>query len=549
MKQARSILASLVLFALLAGLTFVLPSMSFASDADADFVADVLEPASAEPDATEPKLLDVEYIDEFCVKRAAQNCILLEAKTTELKEGWYVVRDNVELKNTLTLEGNVRVVLQNGSTLTATKGIVAKKDATLTVYGQQDATGKLVVHKGIKLKLTNEQKAEEREALKRELELNPNYKAPEPQLLFVQPCLNVVAGDRAPKPEDNEPPVDEAAAKEREAHAPREVAAPKLDQQLLAKKYLVIRPITKHSLHMDGDFLVIEDGHFTCTVCDGWFEDEECHCIVVKPEPDAASDVAADVASATAVAEQESAQGTTQEPMLSTLSAGSEDESSSELSNGTSAQNSSTESGPTLSPETEETADGAESNKTVTVTFDANGGSGTMESMEVVAGQSFTLPECTFDPPEGMEFSTWSLGKPGSTVSIPASITVKAWWKQASSSGESGDSGSGGQSSSDTGNSGIQPSDGTPSSSTGDSGSSSTQSGSTATQLNSPTTQSNSGSTNTSSGSNTSTSGSSSQSSAASKHPATGDSAAPYGVALACIMVGATLVLVGKVQA
>lgn len=498
MKQTRSILASLVVLSLLVGMAFVWTGASFAN---------VLELTDAESNAAGQESFDVEYIDEYCVPCLAQYCTSIDANTTELNEGWYVVRENVELKTALTIEGNVFVVLQNGCTLTASKGIEAKKDAKLSVYGQQDATGKLVVHKGIKLKLTAEQKAEAREALACELELNPNYKAPEPQILCVQPCLRVVAGDRAPKPEDSEPPVDEVAAKERESHAPREVAAPKLNQELLAKNYLVICPITQHALRMDGDFLVVEDDHFTCTVCDGWFEDEDCHYIILKPEPNPEFD---------AVAESQLAL---------------EQESEQESSDGATSENGSSALGSTTSSDAED-ASGTGSDKMVTVTFDANGGSGTMAPMEVEVGKSFVLPECTFDPPEGMEFSTWSLGKPGSSVSVPTSITVKAWWKQASSSGggdDSGGSGSGGQSSSgsDSGNTDSQTTDGSSSTGSGDA-----TSGSTSTDANTSST----------------TSGSSSQSSTASKHPATGDGTAPYGIALACVLVGATLVLVGKVQ-
>ena len=39
------------------------------------------------------------------------------------------------------------------------------------------------------------------------------------------------------------------------------------------------------------------------------------------------------------------------------------------------------------------------------ITYNANGGSGTMPAGEAKAGEAFTLPECTFGAPEGQEFS------------------------------------------------------------------------------------------------------------------------------------------------
>ncbi len=44
-----------------------------------------------------------------------------------------------------------------------------------------------------------------------------------------------------------------------------------------------------------------------------------------------------------------------------------------------------------------------------TISFNSNGGSGTMDDMIVnSSSQSFTTPECTFTPPEGKEFACWT---------------------------------------------------------------------------------------------------------------------------------------------
>ncbi len=64
------------------------------------------------------------------------------------------------------------------------------------------------------------------------------------------------------------------------------------------------------------------------------------------------------------------------------------------------------------------------------ITFDPDGGSGAMPDDTVVRGLNYTLPDCTFTPPEGMMFDTWDVGAPGESVAIVANSTVKAMWKE-----------------------------------------------------------------------------------------------------------------------
>ena len=69
-----------------------------------------------------------------------------------------------------------------------------------------------------------------------------------------------------------------------------------------------------------------------------------------------------------------------------------------------------------------------------TITFDPNGGTGTMQPMKVKSGENFTLPECTFTPPEGKEFAGWLAenGKvypAGDIVLSYSSSVLKATWK------------------------------------------------------------------------------------------------------------------------
>ena len=70
----------------------------------------------------------------------------------------------------------------------------------------------------------------------------------------------------------------------------------------------------------------------------------------------------------------------------------------------------------------------------ITISFDPNGGTGTMQPMKVKSGEKFKLPECTFTPPEGKEFAGWlaETGRvypAGDIVSSVGSSVLKATWK------------------------------------------------------------------------------------------------------------------------
>ena len=69
-----------------------------------------------------------------------------------------------------------------------------------------------------------------------------------------------------------------------------------------------------------------------------------------------------------------------------------------------------------------------------TITFDPNGGTGTMQPMRVKAGVDFTLPECTFTPPAGKEFAGWlavngEVYPAGDNVVSSTDSVLKATWK------------------------------------------------------------------------------------------------------------------------
>ena len=70
---------------------------------------------------------------------------------------------------------------------------------------------------------------------------------------------------------------------------------------------------------------------------------------------------------------------------------------------------------------------------TYTVSFDANGGSGSMSSASVASGSSYTLPVCGFTPPTGKQFKAWSVNgaeyAPGASITVTGDTTVSAVWE------------------------------------------------------------------------------------------------------------------------
>ena len=68
-----------------------------------------------------------------------------------------------------------------------------------------------------------------------------------------------------------------------------------------------------------------------------------------------------------------------------------------------------------------------------TITFDGNGGSGSMDSVTVKAGTNYTLPECGFTAPDDQEFNAWEIGgteyKVGDYYTVNGDTEIKALWE------------------------------------------------------------------------------------------------------------------------
>lgn len=70
----------------------------------------------------------------------------------------------------------------------------------------------------------------------------------------------------------------------------------------------------------------------------------------------------------------------------------------------------------------------------VTVSFDKNGGDGSMVNVTANKGEAYTLPACTFTAPEGKPFKGWEIDGAekavGDNITVKADTTVKALWDE-----------------------------------------------------------------------------------------------------------------------
>ena len=85
------------------------------------------------------------------------------------------------------------------------------------------------------------------------------------------------------------------------------------------------------------------------------------------------------------------------------------------------------------SPDAEVTVGEGASLADCTITFNAGGGSGSMDSVTVKAGANYILPECGFTAPADQEFKAWEIGgteyKVGDSYTVKGDIEIKALWK------------------------------------------------------------------------------------------------------------------------
>lgn len=88
------------------------------------------------------------YCDEYGEHHDLSDAVLVEDETWA--NNWYIVKGMVTLDKRVEVEGDVYLVLGDGAMLTAPRGIHVAEGNSLTVYGQEQGNGKLVIKNVLK---------------------------------------------------------------------------------------------------------------------------------------------------------------------------------------------------------------------------------------------------------------------------------------------------------------------------------------------------------------------------------------------------------------
>lgn len=69
------------------------------------------------------------------------------ALSDDKAEGWYVLKEDQDYQEPIKIKGNVKIILEDGCTLVNPHGIQLSNNSTLTIYGQENQTGRIVVYR------------------------------------------------------------------------------------------------------------------------------------------------------------------------------------------------------------------------------------------------------------------------------------------------------------------------------------------------------------------------------------------------------------------
>ena len=92
----------------------------------------------------------VPYLDVNGSQQSCNSYTVVDTTTTTWNEGWYVAEGDVTIPDSVTLTGNVHLILTDGCSLNVGGGIAGNEDSALTIYAQStgDLMGNLTVTGG-----------------------------------------------------------------------------------------------------------------------------------------------------------------------------------------------------------------------------------------------------------------------------------------------------------------------------------------------------------------------------------------------------------------
>ncbi len=90
------------------------------------------------------QILSTAYVNVAGTLQDPVSCLRVVPSITEWNDGWYAVTQDVVYENRVSAVGEVNLILCDGATLTAKKGIVVNETDSLTIWQQEEGTGALI---------------------------------------------------------------------------------------------------------------------------------------------------------------------------------------------------------------------------------------------------------------------------------------------------------------------------------------------------------------------------------------------------------------------
>lgn len=76
------------------------------------------------------------YLDENGTQQTAASATQVTNSDTQWTDGWYVAQSNITIDGTVTISGNVHLILEDGCNLTVNGGILLQSDGNMYIYAQ-----------------------------------------------------------------------------------------------------------------------------------------------------------------------------------------------------------------------------------------------------------------------------------------------------------------------------------------------------------------------------------------------------------------------------
>ena len=77
---------------------------------------------------------NITYLDKNGTQQTAASATQVTNSDTQWTDGWYVAQSNITIDGTVTISGNVHLILEDGCNLTVNGGILLAKGSNMYIY-------------------------------------------------------------------------------------------------------------------------------------------------------------------------------------------------------------------------------------------------------------------------------------------------------------------------------------------------------------------------------------------------------------------------------